>query len=254
MKKLKFLIVDDSLIVRNAVHKAVKEGLGSDFIFEAADGLEAIKILEKESIDIILSDWEMPNLNGEELIFHVRNTPELKDLPFIMMSMHAERDFIITAIQNGVTNYIVKPFSPVELEEIIRRSWKSVKQRTEKQHALPDHQMYIKKGEKSLLAQLVDISRTSAVIRIEYNEEIRLFEDYEIFLQVNIKQKAPIIISRLYARAVRIETESSFHPTSKTCFVRLYFAEGVRDKETEKDLSNLLTCLKSSAEDVIKDD
>ncbi len=129
MEKVKFLIVDDSPVFIRIVNDIIVKEFGPQHIFRAYDGLEALEILQKEKIDIIISDWEMPKISGDELIYTVRNDLMLTDVPFIMMTSHGDTVSRESAIRNGVTDCIIKPFQPGEMEEIITKAWDSVKKK-----------------------------------------------------------------------------------------------------------------------------
>lgn len=125
MKNAKFLIVDDSPVFIRIVNDIIEKEFGSQHIFRATDGLEALEILQKEEIDIIISDWEMPKISGDELVYTVRNDL-MMDIPFIMMTSHGETVSRESAIKNGVTECIIKPFKSGEMEKLIAKSWDSV--------------------------------------------------------------------------------------------------------------------------------
>lgn len=108
--KAKILIVDDFLTMRRIVRTLLKQ-LGYENVTEAEDGEQAHVKLKAGGFDFVVSDWNMPNLDGLGLIKRVRSDPELKDLPFLMVTAEAEKEKVIEAIKAGVNNYIVKPFT-----------------------------------------------------------------------------------------------------------------------------------------------
>ncbi|MDH4321257.1 MAG: response regulator, partial [Desulfobulbaceae bacterium] len=120
MRDVSILIVDDTATARNMVRSTLQNHFGTEHIYTAADGKEGLAILRQYRVDIIISDWNMPEMNGEEFLYEVRQNQATKKTPFIMMTSNDNRDFIVTAIQLGVTNYIIKPFTPNELTEKIR--------------------------------------------------------------------------------------------------------------------------------------
>lgn len=115
MKTTKLLIADDSMMMRDIIKEILLEDFPEVHIYEAADGLEAQKVLQKEHVDAVLCDWEMPGMNGIDLLQWVRNTPALKTLPFIMVTGTTEKESIVQCIKAGVTDYIVKPLTPETL-------------------------------------------------------------------------------------------------------------------------------------------
>ena len=113
---MKILLVDDSRTIRN-IQKNTLKTLGHTDITEAADGLEALACLAKERPDLMLVDWNMPNMDGITLIRKVRETD--KKLPIIMVTTEAEKSRVIEAVKAGVNNYCVKPFTAETLSEKI---------------------------------------------------------------------------------------------------------------------------------------
>jgi two-component system, chemotaxis family, chemotaxis protein CheY len=103
------MIVDDSRIMRNTV-KGVFSGVESSCNFiEAKDGEEALALLETQSCDLILLDWNMPRLSGIDFLKQVRAMDQYKDLPIIMVTSEAAKFNVIEALKHGATDYITKP-------------------------------------------------------------------------------------------------------------------------------------------------
>jgi two-component system chemotaxis response regulator CheY len=113
---MKVLIVDDFATMRRIVKNILRQ-LGFTDISEADDGKTALKALKKEKFDLILSDWNMPEMPGIELLKAVRADDELKDIPFLMVTAEAEKGNIVEAVKLGVSNYIVKPFTAETMSE-----------------------------------------------------------------------------------------------------------------------------------------
>lgn len=114
---MKILVVDDSSTMRRIIANTLKQA-GQENVIEAGDGLEGIKQLEANpDVGLVLSDWNMPNMNGLDFLKKVRETN--KELPIIMVTTEAEKQNVVTAIKAGANNYIVKPFTPEVLKEKI---------------------------------------------------------------------------------------------------------------------------------------
>ena len=124
-KNLKILIVDDFATMRKVIRNLLKQG-GFENVVEAEDGLAALKILKSQQVDFIISDWNMPNMSGLELLKAVRGDDELKALPFLMATAEALKDNVVAAVKAGVSNYIVKPFTAEVLNEKIEKIVKSL--------------------------------------------------------------------------------------------------------------------------------
>lgn len=117
-KKLKILVVDDFATMRRIVKNSLRQ-LGYENIVEAEDGEVAVSKLESERIDFVVSDWNMPNMTGLELLRYVRSNDEFCDLPFLMVTAEAQKENILEAAKAKVSNYIVKPFTAETLGEKI---------------------------------------------------------------------------------------------------------------------------------------
>jgi len=113
---MKVLIVDDFSTMRKIVRNIIKQ-IGFKNIIEADDGKSAVKELKKGKVDLILCDWNMPEMSGIDLLKTVRSDDELKDIPFVMITAEAQKDNILEAVKEGVSNYIVKPFTAETINE-----------------------------------------------------------------------------------------------------------------------------------------
>lgn len=116
---MNILLVDDSRTIRN-IQKNVLKQLGHTDIVEADDGVKALAIFKQHPPDLMLVDWNMPNMDGITLIRKVRETS--KTLPIIMCTTEAEKSRVLEAIKAGVNNYIVKPFTVESLGEKISQT------------------------------------------------------------------------------------------------------------------------------------
>ncbi len=117
---MRILVVDDSSTMRRIIKADLKE-LGFKNVITADDGKPAWEIIQRETIDLILSDHKMPGMSGQELLSLVRKHPDYKCLPFIMITAEAFRENVLEAIKLGVSNYVVKPFSAQQLREKIEK-------------------------------------------------------------------------------------------------------------------------------------
>lgn len=121
---LKILVADDATFIRDMIKKQLRDRIPGVEIFDAADGARALALFKQNDIDLILSDWEMPLMTGEELLRNVRASPNGATVPFVMISSRGDRDHIVKAIQSGVSDYLSKPFTP---EELLRKVHKQLK-------------------------------------------------------------------------------------------------------------------------------
>ena len=120
-KNLKFLVVDDFSTMRRIVRNLLKE-LGYTNVEEAEDGAVALQKLKAGgNFQFVVTDWNMPNMTGIELLKNIRADPELKALPVLMITAEAKKENIIEAAQSGASGYIVKPFTAAVLEEKLNK-------------------------------------------------------------------------------------------------------------------------------------
>jgi len=117
-KDIKILVVDDFSTMRRIIKNLLKE-LGLTNVVEADDGATALPILKQGGIEFLITDWNMPNMTGIDLLKHVRSDPNLSSIPVLMVTAEAKREQIIAAAQAGVNGYVVKPFTAVTLKEKI---------------------------------------------------------------------------------------------------------------------------------------
>ena len=117
---LKFLIVDDFSTMRRIVRGLLKE-IGYNNAEEAEDGAVALNMLKNTKFDFVVSDINMPNMNGFELLSAVMADASLKHLPVLMVTAEARKEDIVRAAQDGAAGYIVKPFTKATLEEKVQK-------------------------------------------------------------------------------------------------------------------------------------
>ena len=109
IKNRTFLIVDDASSMRSLLSAIIKS-FGIKRVYEAADGNEALRILEKRTIDIVFCDWEMPKMDGLQLYEDLQKDEKYSAIPFVLVTSAAELDKVKTALAKGIQEYVVKPF------------------------------------------------------------------------------------------------------------------------------------------------
>jgi two-component system chemotaxis response regulator CheY len=117
---MKFLIVDDFSTMRRIVRGLLKE-LGYNNAEEAEDGVAALNLLKNSKFDFVVSDINMPNMNGFELLAAIKAEASLKHIPVLMVTAEARKEDIVRAAQDGAAGYIVKPFTKATLEEKVQK-------------------------------------------------------------------------------------------------------------------------------------
>lgn len=117
-QNIKILAVDDFSTMRRIVRNILRQ-LGYNNIAEAEDGAAALEYLKQNKVDFIVSDWNMPNMTGLELLKAVRADANLKDIPILLVTAEALKENVVEAVKAGVNGYIVKPFTAETLKEKI---------------------------------------------------------------------------------------------------------------------------------------
>jgi two-component system, chemotaxis family, chemotaxis protein CheY len=127
LEDTRFLVVDDFSTMRRILRNLLKE-LGFMNVQEAEDGVDALARLRAERFDFVVSDWNMPNMNGIELLRAIRADARLKHLPVLMVTAEAKRDNIVLAAQAGASGYVVKPFSASKLDEKLMKIFRTMQE------------------------------------------------------------------------------------------------------------------------------
>ncbi|MGE5384909.1 MAG: chemotaxis response regulator CheY [Betaproteobacteria bacterium] len=125
--KMKFLVVDDFSTMRRIVRNLLKE-LGFTNVDEAEDGAIALQKLQGGGFEFVVTDWNMPNMDGLTLLKSIRATANLKHLPVLMITAEAKKENIIAAAQAGASGYIVKPFTAGTLSEKLNKIFEKLGQ------------------------------------------------------------------------------------------------------------------------------
>ncbi len=118
---MKVLVVDDFATMRKIIKNVLRQ-INVDNVVEAENGKHALDLLKKEEVDLIVSDWIMPEMTGIDFLKACKSDESIKKIPFLMVTAEAQKDCIMEAIKSGVDNYIVKPFTPEKLQGAIEKA------------------------------------------------------------------------------------------------------------------------------------
>lgn len=121
----KILTVDDMATMRKII-KSLLNQLGYTNVDEAENGKEGLYKIKQNRYDLVLLDWNMPEMDGITLLQEIRKDPELKNIPVIMVTAEAKKENVLLAIQSGANNYIVKPFTAETLKEKMDKVWQQI--------------------------------------------------------------------------------------------------------------------------------
>jgi len=118
---MRVLVVDDFATMRKIIKNVLKQ-ISIDNVVEAENGKHALSVLRTDDIDFIISDWIMPEMTGIEFLRACKEDETIKNIPFVMVTAEAQKDSVLEAIKSGVDNYIVKPFTPEKLKDVISKT------------------------------------------------------------------------------------------------------------------------------------
>ncbi len=246
MRDVRFLVVDDSSMMRKMIKGLIMNKLGSQHVLTANDGREALKLLENNPVDLIISDWNMIDMDGDELLYAIRHHERYKDTPFVMVTTNNQRDFIITALQLGVSQYVVKPFTAAELEQKIRSSWTAANKRRSERHSdLPKHRVFVQVDDDLREAEAVNISRDGILLRMPYDRAMALYETYSLSMVFEAEgQKWKL--DKVQGQVARLEAEN---PRVPSCSIALEFRQ--LPEASRQELKGLIEYLASRTPKVI---
>ena len=114
------ITVDDSSTMRRIIKNTLTK-LGFTNVLEAGNGVEGLDVLAKNEVDLIITDWNMPEMDGLTFVKTLRAKEEYKETPILMVTTEAAKEDILTALRSGVNNYVVKPFTPDTLQEKVNK-------------------------------------------------------------------------------------------------------------------------------------
>lgn len=121
--RMKVLVVDDFATMRKIVRNILKQ-IGFEDITEAEDGCVALRLIKSEPVGLVVTDWNMPNMSGLDLLREIRQNPQTASLPVLMVTAEGLKENVMDAVKAGVNNYVVKPFTAEVLQEKIETIFK----------------------------------------------------------------------------------------------------------------------------------
>jgi two-component system chemotaxis response regulator CheY len=122
---MKVLVVDDFATMRKIIRNVLKQ-IGFEDIAEAEDGAAALQILKTEKVGLVVTDWNMPNMSGLDLLRKIRQNSQFAEVPVLMVTAEGLKENILEAVKAGVSNYVVKPFTAEVLQEKIEAIFKKL--------------------------------------------------------------------------------------------------------------------------------
>ncbi len=213
------LVVDDSATARSAIVQVLRDRLYCREVLEASNGQDALKMLGKHAIDWIFCDWEMPVMAGDELLAAVRENPATAHLPFIMITSRGDRDSLVTAVQLGVTSFVVKPFTAKKLvEKVFLARGRMERRNSERVRAASGQKAWLKFAQSAAIeSDLIDISLSGLLVLADHD----LLRSYTVFDALQVKLQMPDASEQpvLPCQVMRLEADPT-HP-SRTDKIRV---------------------------------
>lgn len=247
------LVVDDSTTARSAIINVLRDHLYCKDIVEASDGQQALRRLQQRpDIDWIFCDWEMPVMAGDELLKEVRNNPDTAHLPFIMITSKGDRDSLVTAVQLGVTSFIVKPFTAKKLvEKVFLAQGRMERRNAERTQVTIDQKLALKFASTAgIEAGLVDISLSGILMMVEH-EAVRNVTVFDSF-QAKIGHPHDKGSAVLPCQVIRLEADP-MHP-SRTDTIRLAARFQPMDEAARKHLVSYIEASVRQARGAVSND
>lgn len=154
--KVKALIADDHEIIRDFTTQGLEGKFENIIVDEARNGKEAQKMMTKKRYDLIICDWELPVINGEELLKWMRNNQDLDDTSFIMLTSRSDKEHIVKAFSAGIDSYLIKPFTIKGLAQKVLDTVENLDRRKSERFEI-EGPITIRFGSKSITGKLIDI-------------------------------------------------------------------------------------------------
>ncbi len=239
MNKLKILVVEDMRVARHFIKSGLEENHKDIQVIEVNNGKEAKAKLELELFDLILSDWEMPVMTGDELLRWVRGRNTLKDIKFIMITARTDRGSVLQALQMGVDGYLVKPFTIDKLllkmmevdDRFSRRKYERVN---------VDDGIVLNYGEQSINGKLLDISGGGLLAIFSKNSGIPQILDKA---SIDLEKTGIKHVRGIAGFVIRIQAAEAF-PNSENIKIAIKFLE--MDLQKINDLQTFINEAKQS--------
>ena len=150
------LIADDFATIRNIVVQGLKRNYEDITVEEAKNGKEAQKMMIKNRYDLVICDWELPVMNGEELLKWIRNHRDIDETPFIMLTSRSEKEYVMKAVSTGVDSYLIKPFTIAGLIQKVLATVDNFNRRKSERYEI-EGPITVRFGSHSMTGKLIDI-------------------------------------------------------------------------------------------------
>ncbi|MBI4524319.1 MAG: response regulator [Deltaproteobacteria bacterium] len=248
---LKILLVDDSATMLRLTESALQKHFPAQgiqlYLQEAVNGRDALAKLGKENFDLIISDWEMPVMTGDKLLLEVKATSAWANIPFLMVTARTDVEAITTAIQAGVSDYLVKPFTPLDLIAKVQRLVKKAERRKFARYEDPANtQLLVRYEEGSLEGRVIDISMGGLLGRFPVPAHSLITRTVSLDILVTADESTSI--ADIKCVVLRIEAE--FQPDGNRCKMAFRFLD--LTSEQVNRIHGFVTALETRAPEPLK--
>jgi DNA-binding response OmpR family regulator len=234
MENLKILVVDDATTTRSFIKYGLGNYRGNIMIHEASDGREARLKLESDRFDLVLCDWEMPHMTGEDLLKWLRGHDTLKDTKFIMITTKSDKESVLEAVKTGVNGYLVKPFS---MDKLLQKMAEVDGRFDRRQHERVElsGSATMGFGTQSPTGEIIDISMGGFFATFSRKAGIPQILERTV---VEVKNREGSQASGIDGFVIRIQAAEAF-PDSEYIKVAVKFLD--MDENKKKELQHLIS-------------
>ena len=205
---LTVLVIDEAASVKKLIKPVLRKELGflSDNILEAYDGKKALNILRTTKVDLILSEWNIPEVSGIELLKRVRQDSALSSIPFVMVSSYSDHRYILEAVQEKVTQYIVKPFNAFDFSVKVKQALQSKKGHSSKR-AHPTkagHDLVVLFKKRPITSgKIISINSNGLLARLRLQRGITIYDQLD--LKISFQSSGGETVNTISVEVVKIE-------------------------------------------------
>ncbi|MBF0505359.1 MAG: response regulator [Nitrospirae bacterium] len=241
MKKLKVLIADDTASMRKFVKYGLEKSFPSILVDEAVNGREAQAKLDHTEYDLVLCDWEMPDINGDKILEWVRSHPTINSTPFIMVTSRNDKESVMQAIQGGVNSYVVKPFSAESLAQKITAVIDHFDRR-EFQRFEVNGSVNLHFGDQAIRGKIIDVSMGGIFSTVGRKSPLpAIFEKVMVDIKLEISEK----LGGIEGFVIRLQAAESFID-SENVKIAVKFMD--LPDQRKQELQRVMSSLKQQAQ------
>jgi len=249
IENIRVLVIDSPDSIKKIIRPTLTRNLGfqGQNIYEANDGKRALEILNSTQIDLVLCEWNIPNISGIELLKFIRKDGRMASLPFIMVTSESDSTFILQAAQEHVTQYVVKPFTPDSFSTKIKKALEPKERRAHERHPAnaKNKLTILVKGKPLTSGEIINVSKGGLLAQLVLHRGLTVYDQLTLnisFGSADGKQLTDTLLGEL----IRLERVTDT-PNKKTAYFTFMFI-GLDDRQKEF-LESLITALQKKPTD-----